>query len=162
MATGGELVEPGQEVVALDVGHGDGDAQTVGQCPDLIGQPARVEAAGIGDDFDAGIDAPAEHLFHLGEEGPRPPSAAVLPVALPQDEHGELGQPVAGQDVDGPTFDHLPRRGQAVTVETRAVGDAERFGHGRQVPSAGPAGWPGSPVPSSDWSAESGCTITRH
>ena len=30
-----------------------------------------------------GIDALAEHLFHLGEEGPRPPSTAVLPVALP-------------------------------------------------------------------------------
>jgi hypothetical protein len=48
---------------------------------------------------------------------------------LPQDEHGQFGQPVAGEEIDGPTLDHLCGRGQTIAVEPRTVGDAQRCGH---------------------------------
>ena len=67
-----------------------------------------------------------EHLLHLGQEGVGPAPGRVALAALPQDEHGQLGQPVAGEDVDGPALDHLAGGRQAVTVEARAVGDPQR------------------------------------
>jgi len=42
-----------------------------------------------------------------------------------EDRHGELGQVVAGEDVDGPAIHHLPGGGAAVTEEARAVGDPD-------------------------------------
>ena len=57
---------------------------------------------------------------------------------LPQDEHGELGQPVTGQDVDRSVFHHLARRGQAVTEESRAIGDPQRLAHRPSPPSPPP------------------------
>ena len=84
------------------------DPEPLGQRPDLVGQPGRVEAAGVGHHLDAPVDAGAEHLLHLGEEGVGPALERVALAALPQDEHGQLGQPVPGQDVDGAALDHLP------------------------------------------------------
>ena len=111
------------------------EPEPVGQGPHLVGQAGRVEASGVGDHLDAAVDAGAEHLFHLGEEGVGPALRVVALAALPQDEHGELGQPVPGEHVDGAALDHLPGRREPVAVEARAVGDAQRLGHGR---SAGP------------------------
>src|SRR5262249_55774645 len=64
-------------------------------------------------------------LFHLGDERPRVPDPIVSQQVLGQHQHGQLGEPVAGQHVDGAALDHLPRGGQPVPVEPAAVGDAK-------------------------------------
>jgi hypothetical protein len=119
-----QVPDPGQEVVALDVGHGHRQPEAVGQLAYLVRQAARVEATGVGDHLDVPVDAGAQDLLHLGEEGVGPAPRGVALESLPQDQHGQLGQPVAGEHVDGSAVDHLGRRGQPVAVEAGAVGDA--------------------------------------
>ncbi len=79
LAGGLELVEAAEQVVALDVGHADGQAQPSGQGPQLGGQPGRVEPAGVGHHLDALVDGQAEALLHLGEEAGRVPLAGSRP-----------------------------------------------------------------------------------
>ena len=124
-----QLAEPGEEVVALHVGHRHRQPEPVGQLADLVGQARRVEASGVGDHLDAPVDARAEDLLHLGEERVGPTPRRVALESLPQDEHGQLGQPVAGQYVDGAAVDHLGGGRQPVAVEAGAVGDAQRLAH---------------------------------
>ncbi len=150
MLTGlSQLADAGEEVVAFDVGDRHRDTQPVRQLTDLVGEAARVETARVGHHLDPAVDAGAEHLFHLGEERACPPCRRVALAPLPKDEHGELGQPVTGQDVDRSVFHHLPRRGQAVAEESRAIGDPQRLAHRPSPPSPPP------------WSAASTIARTR-
>ncbi len=132
----GQLVDAGEEVVAFDVGHRHRKPQAFGQETDLVGQSRRIEAAGVGHHLDAAVDAGAEHLLHLGQEGVGAAPGRVALEPLPQDEHGQLGQPVPGEDVDGTALHHLAGGRQAVAVEARAVGDAQRRSH-EAVPPLG-------------------------
>ena len=68
-AGGHELVEAGQEVVAVDVGDGGRQAELVGDLGDGLGAAGGVEAAGVGHHLDAPVEAGAHHLLHLGDEG---------------------------------------------------------------------------------------------
>ena len=126
-----ELVEAAEQVVALDVGHADGQPQPPGQGPQLGGQPGRVEPAGVGHHLDALVDGQAEALLHLGKEAGGVPLGRVPAARAPQDQHGQLGQVVAGEHVDRAAFQQLPRGGAAVAVEAGAVGDAQRL-HGQR------------------------------
>ena len=126
VAVAGQLGEAGQQVVTVHVGHVHRETQPVGEALHLFGQSGGVEPSGVGHHLDAPIDAGAQHLLHLGEEGVGPPPAGVPLLPLPEDEHGQLGQPVAGQHVDGSALHHLPGRREPVAVEARAVGDAQR------------------------------------
>ena len=69
--------------------------------------------------------ARAEDLLHLAVEGGGIAEGRVALARLEQDEHGELGQVVAGEHVDGPVEHHLARGRQPVTVEAGAIGDAQ-------------------------------------
>ena len=64
-----------------------------------------------------------EHLLHLGHERRGEAAVGVAAACLPEDQHRQLGQPVAGQHVDRPAVDDLPGGGQPVAVEAGEVGD---------------------------------------
>ncbi len=83
-----------------------------------------VEPAGVADDLDAAFQAGRQYLLKLGQERPGvagPPAEH----GLAEQQHGELGQPVAGEHVDRPALDHLPRGRDPVPVEPAAVGDPQ-------------------------------------
>jgi len=96
-----------------------------------------------GDDLDAPLQAGAEHLLHLPQERGRVTQAGVLLPRLPQDQHGQLGQVVTGDDVDGAAVDDLAHRREPVAVEAGGVRDPHRRPH-RTAPGARPV--PASPA----------------
>ena len=122
---GPEAGELAQDVVALDVGDGGIDAELGGQCPQTVGQAGGIEATGVGHHLDAPVHAGAEDVLHLAVEGGGVAERRIALAGLEEDEHGQLGQVVAGEDVDGTTVDELAGRGQAIAVEAGAVGDAQ-------------------------------------
>src|SRR5262245_1215158 len=62
----------------------------------------------------------------------------VLLSGLPQDQHGQLGEVVAGEHVDRAAVDHLPRRREPVAVEAGTVGDPDRAPHASALARPGP------------------------
>ena len=100
-------------------------AQPIGDLANPDGASGRVEPAGVADDPDPALDAGVEDLLHLRQERRRIPELAVAGPLLVQDQHGQLGQPIAGQHVDVATVDHLLRCREAIAVEPAAVGDAD-------------------------------------
>src|SRR4029450_2847393 len=72
-----------------------------------------------------------------GTEAGGSPAARPAGPGAGEDQHRELGEPVAGEHVDGTTLDHLPGGGEAGAVEAGAVGDPARSAHGA-APLAGP------------------------
>ena len=109
-------------------------AEPLGQGADGIGAPARVEPARVDDDLDALLEREAEAVLELAEEGRREALGRVLRAGAEQQQHRQLGEVVAGEDVQRPlvpagTVEHLPHGGHAVAVEAGAVADAERGRH---------------------------------
>ena len=128
-ASGNEFVEAWQQVVAVDVGNGWIESELCGHLGNGLGAAGRVEAARIGDHLDASIEAGAHHLFHLLHEATRIAAAGSLGLCTRQDQHRELGQPIAGENVDWSVGDHLFGGRQTVAVETRTVGDTHWLLH---------------------------------
>ena len=128
---GDELVEAAVEVVAGDVGDRRRQPETIGDLGDRLGAAVGVEAAGVGHHLDAAVEAGAHHLLHLGHERRGEAAAGTLGARAGEDQHRQLGQPVAGEHVDRSALHHLPRRREPVAVEARAVGDADRLSHRR-------------------------------
>ena len=154
----GQLTEPVQQVVPLHVGDLRGQAEPAGDLAQPGGQPRRVEAARVDDDRDVPVQAGADDLLELAQERPRVARGGVLAPGLPQDEHGQLGQVVAGEHVDGAALDHLPRGGRAIAVETGAVGDPHRPLHARSRPASAAcaASRPGPGRPVLAWAGRAG------
>src|SRR6202021_3915516 len=82
-----------------------------------------------------------------------------------EDEHGQLGQVVAGEHVDGATVDQFARGGQAISVEAGAIGDAQdvtawaRPARGRAAHCSASSGATTTRSrPASTWSPASTCT----
>ena len=136
---GVEMLErlPGSDVLAHDrhqivTGHrGDLRCESESICDlrDGCGTPDRVEASGVRDDPDPALEHVSEYVGHLVDE--RATESAIRS-ARPhprQDDHRELGEPIAGEHVDGTAVDHLPRRRRAVSEEPRDVCDANRCSH---------------------------------
>src|SRR5581483_8681912 len=124
-AVGLERREVREDVVALDVRDAGGDAELLREAGRLRGEPRRVQAAGVDDDLDPALDARPEHLFQLAEERLGVAGARALHAVLEQDHERQLGEVVAGQDVDRAALDHLARGAQAVAVEAAAIRDAK-------------------------------------
>ena len=103
--------------------------ELVGHLGHGLGAAVGVEPAGVGDHLDAPVEAGPHDLFHLGDERAGVAAAGALHPGAGEDQHRELGQPVAGEHVDRPALDHLLRRAQPVAVEPRAVRDPDRLGH---------------------------------
>ena len=117
------------QVVALDVGDRGVEAEAAGDLAQPVGQPGRVEAAGVADDRDAPLERQAEAVLELADEGARVAERGVLHRVLAEDQHGQLGEVVAGEAVEalpvGGALEHLAHRREAVAVEAGAVADAE-------------------------------------
>jgi hypothetical protein len=117
------------QVVTIDVGDRRRQPEAVGDLVDGVGATVGVEAPGVGHDLDATVEAGPHHLFHLRDERPGESSLRVLRPDATQDQHGQLGEPVAGQHVDRPALDHLERATRPIAEESGTVRDADRLGH---------------------------------
>ena len=111
---------------------------------DCLRESGRVEAAGVADDLDAAVERLAESGLELLEEGPRVPEGRVLQPVPAEDQHGQLGQVVAGQDVERPAGEHLLDRAEPVAVEPGRVADPDRRSVIRTALASRP--FPGSPA----------------
>ena len=128
-----QLAESGQQVVAVDVGDGRVEAQRVSHLRDGFCAVIGIEASGVRHHLDALIEAGAHDLLHLRHEGAGVARSGPLRLCAGEDQHRELGKPVAGERVDRPALDHLLGGRESVAVEARAVGDTDRVSH-RQAP----------------------------
>ena len=113
---------------------------------DRVGQPGRVQPAGVGDDGDAPSTAVPRHSLQLAQERPRIAEGRVAQAVAAEDQHGQLGQVVAGQHVQLAAREHLGPRVEPVAVEAGRVSDPQRLGHecvpdrlARGPPPGGPA-----------------------
>ena len=144
-----ELPKPssprGQQVVPGDVADPRRQAEPARQVTDRGRQAGRVESAGVGDDRDALVECKAQAVLELAKEGPRVAEARV-PQAVPaKDQHGQLGQIVAGQHVKLAALEHLPHAGEPVAIKARRVPDPDRRLLSRSgFLDSGPAGKPRS------------------
>ena len=129
MTGGDELVQAAQEVVARDHPDAGGQAESIRHLLHGLGAADWVQAARVGHDLDPTIEAGAHDLLDLGHERAGVAASGPLGLRTGEDEHGELGQPVARQVVDRAAFHHLPCGRDAVPVEAGAVGDADGGGH---------------------------------
>src|ERR1700689_5279911 len=93
-----------------------------------MGARLGVESSRVRDDLDATIETGAHDLFHLSQKCARVSAARLFRLRTRQDQHRELGKPIAGQDVDRTALDHLARGRESISVEPRAVGDANHAG----------------------------------
>ena len=107
-----DLGEARQQVVTTD----RGDLRPRAEFTDRLSRGHRVEATGIADHLDALLQAGGKDLFHLLVEGSGVPGA-MLHLLAGQQEHGQLREPITGQDVDRTALDHLLCGGEAVPEE---------------------------------------------
>ena len=138
-----ELACARHQVVALDVGHLRGDAEPFGERPHRGRQARRVQAAGVGDDPHALVDRGAQALLELGEEGLGIAAVGRLGPVAGQDQHGQLGEIVAGEVVQFAAGQHFPHRREPVAVEPRTVADPDRIANGNRHAASSS---PGSPT----------------
>ena len=99
-------------------------SQPIGDLADPVGAAGRIEASGVADDLDPALDACRQHLFHLDQERRGVSEVAVAGPLLVQDQHRQLGQPIAGEHVDVAALHHLFRCRESIAEEPAAVGDA--------------------------------------
>ena len=125
------------QVVALDVGDGRVEAEAAGDLAQALGETGGVEAAGVADDADAALERRPEAVLDLAHEGARVAERGVLHRVLAEDQHGQLGEVVAGEDVERAAVEHLAHRAEAVAVEAGAVADPEHAAHRCALPSPG-------------------------
>ena len=117
------------QVVTTDPRDVGGQAQASSDFTDSVGTSGRVQATGVRYHFDATIQTGAHDLFHLSDERSGVASGRVLHLGPGQDQHGQLGQPIAGQHVDRTVVDHLGRGAEAIAIKARTVCDTDRLAH---------------------------------
>ena len=128
-----EIVRAWTQVVALDVGDRGVEAEPLRNLTQRVGQARRVEAAGVADDAHARLEGEAQAVLDLAHEGAGVAQPGVLELVTTEDQHGQLGEVVAGEDVEPPRavraldapLQHLAHRGEPVAVEAGAVADQE-------------------------------------
>ena len=102
-----QLLESREKIVAVHVRDGWHESERVGDLCDGFGARGRIESSGVRHDLDAPVETRAHDLFHLRHERAGEPRARVLQLRARKDQHGELGEPVTGQDVNRAAVDHL-------------------------------------------------------
>ena len=121
-----QSVEAAEDVVAFDVGDPQVVAVACDQFAGCGGQPGGVEPAGVDDEPDPVRDEVLERRVEVLQERGRIALGAVLGARLAEDQHRDLGEVVAGEDVDAAGPGHVGHGRSAVTVEAGAVPDADR------------------------------------
>ncbi len=122
-------LEPVEHVVARDEGDPGREALPGRDRLHRRGAAGGVEAARVGDHLDAPGEAGAQHLLHLRHEGRGIAGFGLARLGLVENGHGQLGEIVARQHVDGPALDHLARGREPVAIEPAAVGDPQHVSH---------------------------------
>ena len=116
-----QLVEAVVDVVAVDVG----DAQVVAvagrQLAGGVGEPGGVQPPGVDDEADPVGHQVVERGVKVMQKRDRVALGGVLGAGLAEDEHGDLGEVVAREDVDAPAARHLGHGRGAVAVEAGAI-----------------------------------------
>ncbi len=120
-----QLLGAPDQVVTLDVGDVDRKTEPLGQRPHRGGQPGGVQPTRVGDDPHTAIERSAQAVFELGQECLGVAAVRRLGAVAGQNQHGQLGEVVAGQVVQVAAGKHLAHRRQPVAVEARAVADAD-------------------------------------
>src|SRR5271166_5698995 len=125
MARPQQRVKARKDVVATNVG----DPQVVtAACNQFAGcgdQPGGVESARVDYEPDPVGDQVLERGIQMLQEGGRIALGAVFGPRLAEDQHRDLGEVVAGEDVDPARSCHVSHRRGAVPVEARAVSDTD-------------------------------------
>jgi len=129
----GELADAWHEVVALDVRDVDAQTELLRELTYGRRTSGGVETPCVGDDADALLPGGAERFLELAQERRRVTLGGILHLRPEEDQHRELGEVVAGQDVEIAAVEHLAHRGEPVAVETGTVADAHRTRHGRTL-----------------------------
>lgn len=140
----GVRIPPG-EIVPLDMRDPYGYPEPVGQLPYGVGESSGIQSPGVGDDPHPALLGEPETLLQLLEEGTGVPGAGVLQPVPSQDEHGQLGEVVTGEEVQLTAGEHLAEGVEAVAVEAGGVAYAEGGDGGGHCPA--PFGFGGRPVP---------------
>ncbi len=120
-----KLLGPSDQVVALHVGDVDRQVEPLGQLPHRDCQPGGVQPARVGDDAHTAIERRAQAVLELHQERLGIAAVGRLGAVAGKDQHGQLGEVVAGQVVQVAAGEHLAHRHQPVAVEARAVADAD-------------------------------------
>ena len=124
-----QLAGPRRQVVALDMGDLGVEAEPFGERADSGGQARRVQPAGVRDDPDALVECGAQALLELGQEGLGISAVRGFGAVAGQDQHGQLGEIVAGDVVQVAAGQHFAHCRVTVAVEPRAIADAHRRRH---------------------------------
>ena len=85
------------------------------------------------------VGGEAEAVLELAQERPGVAAAGVLHPVAAEDEHGQLGEVVAGEDVELAAGEHLLHGGEPVAVEPGRVADADHLPAPRLAPFPGRA-----------------------
>jgi drug/metabolite transporter (DMT)-like permease len=141
-----KLIQARENVITANPSNPGSDADPFGHVAHGRRTCRGVESAGVGNDLDAPLQARAEDLLHLGDEGTGI-STAPGSFGFGQDQHRQLGQPVAGKDIDGSTLNHLASRAESVPVEPAAVRNPQDIGTHLSISPQREAGrWCQAPV----------------
>ena len=137
LAGAAQLAQVRHQIIPFDDGDTRLLAQLVRQRRQGVAEAARIEPAGVRHDLDVARQTLAQDLLQLRHEGADEAAAPALAL-LGEDGHGQLGQVVAGEHVDGPATHHLGGTGGPIAPEARAVGDTQRRRrHARQCTTRG-------------------------
>ncbi len=129
LAARDEVREAWHQIVAAHERDLRREAEARRDLVELAGAALGIETPGIRDDLDAPLEAGPHDLLELGHEGPRITPVRPLRPRSGEDQHRQLGEPVARQHVDRAALDHLAHAGRAVPEIARAVRDPDRLGH---------------------------------
>lgn len=110
------------------MGDAHGNTDPLRQLPYGGGKSGRVQSARVGDDPHAPLVGEPQALLQLPQEGLRVTGVRVLHPVPAEDEHGQLGEIVTGQDVERAAGEHLAQCVEAVTVEAGGVPDPQYVG----------------------------------
>ena len=138
-----KIAQASEKIVAVDVGDFWRKSESIRQVTKGVRARFGVESPSVRNDLDAPIETGTHDLFHLREKRASVSLARVFRLRSRQDQHGEFGEPIARQDVDGTALHHLARGRDSIAVKTRTVSDANHVGStfsvsGRMVNRAAP------------------------
>ena len=132
LACRNDRVEIREEIVAEHHRYFHAVAQTEIVCERADGRAAgqRIHASRVGDDANAAVDAGRQHISQMNEHVSRIPAVGISRALLLQNCHGDLGEVVHHQIIDGAALDLTPRGGGVVSPEPAAIGhDDALFRH---------------------------------
>jgi hypothetical protein len=137
--TQAQLAGPARQVISFDMRHAHRQAKALAQLAEPSGEAAGIEPAGVDDQPHSALRRQPDAVLELGGERPGIAERRVPGLVARQDQHRQLGEVIAGDDVDVPGFQQLAEGRGPVSVEPGGVPDAHDLS-GRRSGHAGPVG----------------------